>query len=140
MKTSLKKQWEDVCNEYARIFCTKHSYRFDPDMWVANDPGSIIEVCDMFVGIDEIRYDVDNNIPEEYFAEWYWKGLEVYELTGKKYMNYPSFCKGAPDEWTQERLEKIREAHKRIEEKEKELKQLIEEYEQPVGGIKVAHV
>lgn len=130
MKTNLKKQWEDICNEYARIFCAKHSYSFDPDMWVANDPGSVIEVCDMFVGIDEIRYDIDNDIPEEYFAEWYWKGLEVYELTGKNYMNYPSFCKGAPDEWTKERLENIREAHKHIEEKRKELKQLIEEYEQ----------
>lgn len=122
-----KAHWRDVCNEYLETFCKKHGYTYEPDMWVGDDPGGITEVCDMFVHLDDIRYDVDNDVPEDYFAKWYWKGLEVYELTGKKYMNYPSYCKGAPDGWTEERLEKIREANKRIKEKEEELRQLIEE-------------
>ena len=110
-----KAHWRDVCNEYLETFCWKHEYQYDPDMWIGNDPGTIVEVCDMFVKMDDIRYDVDNNVPEEYFAKWYWKGLDVYELTGENYMNYPSYCKGAPDKWTDEALDRVREAKKRVE-------------------------
>ena len=30
-------------------------------------------------------------------------------------MNYPSYCKGAPDKWTNEALGRVREARKRVE-------------------------
>lgn len=112
---ALKAQWRDICNIYLEEFCKKHEYKYDPDMWIGNDPGTIVEVCDMFVKMDDIRYDVDNNVPEEYFEKWYWKGLDVYELTGENYMNYQSYCKGAPDKWTDEALDRVREARKRVD-------------------------
>ena len=129
---ALKAEWCDICNQYLKLFCEKHEYTYEPYMWVGDEVGGIIEVCDMFVNFDDIRYDVDNDVPEDYFAKWYWKGLEVYQLTGKKYMNYPSFCKGAPDEWTEERMQAIREMNKRIEQEKEELQKLIsgcKEYE-----------
>ena len=112
---ALKAQWMDLCNIYLEEFCKKHGYKYEPDMLVANEPGTIIEVCDMFVHMDNIRYDVDNDIPESYFEKWYWKNLDVYELTGNSYMNYESFCKGAPEPYTDEQLDKIREAKRELE-------------------------
>jgi hypothetical protein len=64
--------------------------------------------------MEDIRYDIDNDIPEECFERWYWKSVDVYSLTKQKYMNYSSFCQGAPDPWTEERLNSIREAQKRV--------------------------
>lgn len=119
-KWDLMKSWNDICNKYLKAFCVKHDYKYEPD-WIGGDVGTIIEISDMFVNMDDIRYDVDNNIPEYKFANWYWKHLEVYELTGEYYLNYKSYCKGAPDEWTEERMNKIRENKKYIDRIKKEL-------------------
>ena len=110
-----KAHWKDLCNEYLEEFCNRHEFKYEKDAWIGDDPGTIVMVGDMFVNMDDIRYDVDNDVPEEYFCKWYWKGLDVYELTGEKYMNYPSYCKGAPDKWTNEALDRVREAQKRVE-------------------------
>lgn len=120
-----KALWKDVCNEYLDTFCEKHSYTYDKYVWLGGDPGTIANIGDLFVSMDDIRYDIDNDIPENYFEKWYWKGLEVYELTGQKYMNYPSYCEGAPDQWTAENLDKVREAKKRVEEAQKSLEEEI---------------
>lgn len=124
----LNNVWSNVCDSYLYEFCKRHGYVYEPDAWVGSDPGTTICVCDMFVSMDDIRYDVDNDIDPEWFSEWYWKGLDVYELTGEHYMNYPSFCKGAPDPWTKERIDSIRESKKRIEEAKKSLEEEIERY------------
>ena len=114
------KLWEDVCNEYLEAFCEKHEYEYEPKYaWVADDPGTVANIGDLFVGMDDIRFDIDNNVPESYFEKWYWKNLEVYELTGVHYMNYPSYCKGAPDNWSEERLQRARDAQKRLDEAKK---------------------
>lgn len=114
------KLWGDVCNEYLEAFCEKHEYEYEPKYaWVADDPGTVANIGDLFVGMDDIRFDIDNNVPESYFEKWYWKNLEVYELTGVHYMNYPSYCKGAPDNWSEERLQRARDAQKRLDEAKK---------------------
>ena len=78
--------------------------------------------------MDEIRYDVDNNINEDCFERWYWKKMEVAELTDytENYMNYESYCKGAPDYWTKERMQSIRASKKRLEEAKSDLLKEIE--------------
>lgn len=121
-----KALWKDVCNEYLEIFCWKHGYTYDKYVWVGDNPGTVANIGDLFVGMDDIRYDVDNNIPESYFEKWYWKNLEVYELTGCNYMNYPSYCEGAPDNWSDERLDRVREANKRLEQAKMEFNEEIE--------------
>ena len=112
--SSLKNGWYLICDKYLNEFCDKHEYAYEPDCWVANNPGTIANVGDMFVSMDDIRYDIDNDIPEEYFEEWYWKNIEVYELVGEKFMNYENFCKGCPDYWTEDKLESIRKAKQRV--------------------------
>jgi len=121
-------QWNDVCNEYLKAFCDKHEWPYEPDMWVGNDIGTIVMIGDMFVSMDNIRYDIDNDIPEEYFTKWYWKSLDVHELTdgAENYMNYENYCKGCPDYWTEERMQSIRESKARIEKAKKALEDEIQ--------------
>lgn len=111
---SLKSEWQELCNKYLKKFCDKHEYAYEEDCWVANDPGTIANIGDMFVSMDDIRYDIDNCIDIDCFEAWYWKSLEVYELFGEKYMNYESFCQGCPDYWTEDKLESIRKAKQRV--------------------------
>ena len=42
-------------------------------------------------------------------------------------MNYESYCKGAPDYWTEERMAQIRESKRRIEKAREELEQTIKD-------------
>jgi hypothetical protein len=126
-RARLESNWKEICNRYLELFCKKHGFKYDPADWIGSDPGTIIEVCDMFVSMDNIRYDVDNNIPVGDFEKWYWKNLELYELGVEHWMNFPSYCKGAPDEWTEERIARLKDSKKRIHEAEEDLKRAIEE-------------
>lgn len=123
----LRTQWKVLCNTYLEVFCKKHDFPFEPDMWVHDDPGTVVCVSDMYVNMDDLRYDIDHDVPETYFRAWYWKSLELYELCGEKYMNYESYCKGAPDYWTEERMAQIRESKRRIEKAREELEQTIKD-------------
>lgn len=120
--------WNEICFQYVEAFCQRHGYTPECDAWVGGEVGTTICINDMYIGMDEIRYDVDNKVPVEKFEEWYWKSLDVYELTGEKWLNYPSFCKGAPDPWPDERLNKIRESKKKIDKLKQELYEEIENY------------
>jgi len=128
---SLFIQWRDICNEYAKQFAEKHDidiqYELDHGLlWIGNDPGTICEMADMFIGMTEIRYDIDNNIPEEKFSEWYWKHLDHHEM-GLTYPNYESYCKGCPEPYTAEQLEKLKESQKRVAEAKQDLENCIKE-------------
>ena len=124
-----QERWNELCNEYLKEFCDKHEWQYEPDMWVAGNIGTIVMIGDMFVSMNNIRYDVDNNIPTDYFAKWYWKSIEISDLTdgAENYMNYENYCKEAPDYWTEERLQKIRASKKRVEEAKNELLKAIED-------------
>lgn len=124
-----QERWNDICNEYLKDFCDKHEWREVSDMWVSKKIGTIVVINGMFVSMDNIRYDIDNNVPKDYFAKWYWKSLKVSELTDgeKNYMNYENYCKGAPDYWTEERMQKILTSKIRIEEAKNELLKAIED-------------
>ena len=124
-----QERWDELCNEYLKEFCDKHEWQYEPDMWVAGNIGTIVMIGDMFVSMNNIRYDVDNNVPTDYFAKWYWKSIEISDLTdgAENYMNYENYCKEAPDYWTEERVQKIRASKKRVEEAKNELLKAIED-------------
>ena len=69
---SIKDRWANICNEYLEKFCRKHKYNIDPYPWVGDDPGTVAMIGDLLVGMDNMRYDIDNNIPEDFFEKWYW--------------------------------------------------------------------
>lgn len=126
----LKSGWQEICDKYLKEFCEKHEYAYEPDCWVANNPGTIANIGDMFVSMDDIRYDIDNDIPEEYFEKWFWKSLDIYELAGEKFMNYENFCKGCPDYWTEDKLESIRKAKQRVIDARDALEREINKYKE----------
>ncbi|WQJ53523.1 MAG: hypothetical protein [Wendovervirus sonii] len=128
----LKENWKNICNEYVQAFADKHEYDIEYELkndylWVGNDPGTIACIGDMFIGIDEIRYDIDYDVPENYFEEWYWKHLEAYE-NKQTYMNYESFCKGCPDPNEKERVLTI--LKNRVEDAKRSLEAAMDEYMQ----------
>lgn len=115
----LNKDWKQICDEYVRQFCKKHGYDIEWDLkndlvWVRNDPGTIACVGDMFVDMEDIRYDIDNDIPEDKYEEWYWTSMSRcdYDIP---YMNYKSFCQGCPDPVSKDQVKKIMQLHKNVE-------------------------
>lgn len=125
MVKTLISKWEEICNKYVKEFCKKHSYDSPEIFWIGNDPGTILCCNDMFIHMDDIRYDVDNNIPESYFEKWYWKRLDLYELGIEHWLNYSSYCKGAPDPYDEEKINEIKENQRNIDNLQKKLKELI---------------
>lgn len=130
---NLQEEWIQMCNFYLKLFCAKHGWSYEPDAWIGmslDNVGTTVEVCDMVIGMDDIRYDIDHDVDEEAFEQWYWKALEIYELTegGEKYMNYPSFCKGAPDYWTEERMQDLRDGARRVKAARESLEKEIAEF------------
>ena len=115
----LKKQYEFVCNAYAKAFAKKHDYQFDS--WV--EVGTIACFGDYFVDFHDIKHDIDNDIPKEKFLEYYDAILDYSSLNNEKEMimnelidnklrpfpNYKHWLKGAPRP-TQEEMDRLRKA------------------------------
>lgn len=127
----LEDRWTSICNEYVKEFCKRHEYDSEPDVdwyWIADNPGTLIEINDMFINMETIRYDVDKNVPEEKFEQWYWKNLELTELGVEHWLNYSSYCKGAPDIYTGERLKQLRCLKLKLDHDREEFEKTIREY------------
>lgn len=122
----LKSNFKEICNRYLEEFCNRHDYAYHPEDWIGGEVGGIIEIADMFVTMDNIRYDVDNDIPTDKFSDWYWNSVEHSEL-GLTYMNYPSYCNGAPDPYTQEQIQSIRDGQIRVRQAKEDLMKTIDE-------------
>ena len=75
----LRKKYEEACNAYLTKFIKKHDYQLEPYPWVGDEVGGVACIGDMFVGFNDIRYDIDHDVPEEYFDKWYWRSVEMYE-------------------------------------------------------------
>lgn len=132
-KRSLQQRWQELCNEYLKQFCKRHEYEYDEDAWIGIDKdnvGAIADIADMFISMDDIRYDVDHEVPIDSFEEWYWKRLDLHELGVERWMNYPNYCQGAPDEWTDERMNELRELHKQASDTKERLEELCKDYKE----------
>ena len=120
----LQRRWKNVCEEYLVSFCDKHEINPKTARWVGDEVGGVADLGDYFVDLLTIIYDVDNHIEKDKFFNWYNKQLEYADLN-MKYLNYQSFCKGAPQPKTDEELEAIRKAKKAVEDAQRELNELI---------------
>lgn len=129
----MRTSWKNICDNYVRVFCERHEidieYELKHDLvWMVNNPGTIACIGDMFVSMEDLRYDVDNNIHPDFFVKWYWTSVERAEL-GIKYMNYKSYCRGCPDPITPEKLEQIKESKKRLEQAQAVFEEAIKDYQ-----------
>jgi hypothetical protein len=84
----LKKQYDNICNTYVKIFCEKQDMDFEG--WVGNDVGSIACCNDFFFDLHDIILDIDTNQEEGYIINWYYDNLEIED----KNINYYSYIKG----------------------------------------------
>ena len=122
----LKERFKEIVNDYMYAWAEKHEYDYEEDMWVADNYGTICMVGDMFVSFDDVRYDIDNNLPEHIFDEWYWYSLEISEMGCKANVNLKSYAMGYRP-FSDEQLKLIRSASRKIKEQEEYLERLLEQ-------------
>lgn len=69
----LYQEYQNICNKYLQIFCEKHDFDYydAKDSWVANDIGGIVMVGDFFISLETIIVDIEEDVPEEKFIQWY---------------------------------------------------------------------
>lgn len=119
----IKENFETACEAYVRAFCQRHEIGFEG--WVRGRVGEVAGIGDYFFGMDEIRYDVDTEQPEEKIFEWVDYMNQLSSLGCTKRINYEHFCKGAPLPYSREDLMKIEEAQRKAAEAQRFLKECI---------------
>lgn len=128
---TLQEEFKDLCFKYLYEFNKKHELEMTErelkSCWIANEVGGIADLNDMYINFDDIRYDIDNDIPGDKIFDWYWNSVEHAEM-GVKYMNFESYCKGAPDPVPPSEFEHIKELRKKLIEIHQEFLDSIDEY------------
>lgn len=118
--TDIQKLYENACNNYARKFARKHELQFD--FWVADTPGTIAMFGDYYVDFGIIKYDIDNQVEQNKFTEYYDEMLEHAMLESNRkemisalkasklrpFPNYSNYVAGAPRP-TQEELQDLKD-------------------------------
>lgn len=131
----MKQQFETICNRYIKAFEQKHDYYFD--YWVADQVGTIACFGDYFIDFEQIRYDIDNDVPRGKFIEFYdaqldWAMIrnevetlidQLKEYRNKPYPNYHHWLKGCPTP-TEEELNELKAS---VERSKKLLVAILEE-------------
>lgn len=85
---SLKKQYNDACNQYVDVFCKKQNLQFDG--WVNDIVGEIVLCGDFFFNLSDIVFDVNSKQRKGAILNWYYDNLENKENS----INYYSYTKG----------------------------------------------
>lgn len=122
MGKELKQQFEEVCKAYLDAFVKRHDL-VSAD-WVG--PGVCEIVCandEVFLDLDDIRYDIDNAASLSVNEIWDWldycRRLEYLECPKK--INFPSWCKGAPKPYTLKMLDELEGLHQAVIDAKKKL-------------------
>lgn len=122
MEKGLKQQFEEVCKAYLDAFVKRHDL-VSAD-WIG--PGVCEIVCandEVFLDLDDIRYDIDNAASLSVNEIWDWvdycRRLEYLECPKK--INFPSWCKGAPKPYTLKMLDELEGLHQAVIDAKKKL-------------------
>ena len=91
--TQLWENYKKACNDYLQAFCQKHDFDFNSvdTGWVVDKPGTIIVIGDYFVSMEDIIVDIEQNVPEEKFLEYY-----DWSLNDGCNWNYETWLRGGP--------------------------------------------
>jgi hypothetical protein len=120
-KNKAKSLYEEGCNLYLHLFCEKHGFNAEyPDTcWIANNIGGVAFIGDYLVDMETMRYDIDNDIPEDQWIKWYGYSFECTAL-GLTSPNYKSWLKGCPT-YCQEQLDEVKRLRNNIHEAQHQL-------------------
>lgn len=87
---TLKQQYSSVVLKYTKAFCKKHDIEFE--YWAGGDIGTIAFIADYFFNFDDMRFDIDEDIPVGKITEWYNEGVEN-AMENKTWINYKNWLK-----------------------------------------------
>lgn len=85
---SIKKRYEDICNEYVDKFCEKQELYNNG--WVEDQVGGIVECSYLPFNFQDIVWDINSNQPKRLIIDWYYESVDNPE----KSINYYSYTKG----------------------------------------------
>jgi hypothetical protein len=88
----LKEEFEIVVNKYMGEFCVKQDMNLFH--WIGCDVGETVNIGDYYFNFDDIRRDIDQNVPVGVILDWYNESLEAH-YENETQINYRSYLMGA---------------------------------------------
>lgn len=104
----IAEEYKECCNRYLQMFCEKHGY--DCYSWI--DVGRTAEVGGYEFAFDDIRYDIEQNLPKGKIEEWYDYDAQIRALGLHQALTLKTFCQGVPVPFPPYRIEKLRNKRK----------------------------
>lgn len=86
--SKLKQRLDNCIDLYTDLFCQKQEC--DADGWIGNNKGGLNCFADCFLSFEDIRIDLEMNVPKGEIWKWYWDNIENHE----KAINYYSYVLG----------------------------------------------
>lgn len=126
-RVKLKAAFIKAVDAYMDEWCTKHGFEYGYDGWVADDTGGICMVGDYFVNFDDARYDIDNDLPETMYFDWYEYALDVYEVDTDRKITLEAYANGYRP-YTDTQIGMVKTGKAKIRELQKELDELIDSF------------
>ena len=129
---SLKSSMYNNIYEYTDRFLYKHGFTVEDDSfeWI-NMVGGIALVNDYYISFNDMRTDIDRNVPENKFFDWYEYRLEL-AMMGAHDCTYEMYLDDKLP-YTDEQLEDMRNHHKEIETHRELLEEIIKAETGPIS-------
>lgn len=116
-----------ACDNILRLFCEKHELHYDPNDWIAEEPGGCAMIGDYAVDMATMLTDLKMDAPEEEFIRWYDYTLELGVIDATiPTPNFEHWLRGCP-RYSQEQINGLRRAALRVQEAKNLLNELIRE-------------
>lgn len=116
---TLKKKWTELCMSYTEEFCKKHKMS-KYDMLDCD----ILIIDGNCINYEDIRYDINNDIEECKFSEWYDK-TQVQLSLGFPIISFKEYCEDVDNFYNNDSFIELQSIKKDLSEYEKEFDQLI---------------
>jgi len=100
-------QYQNACNNILKLFCKKHNYEFNEDLWTAGEVGTIALCDDVYVDLQDMITDLRKMADEDEFLRWYDYSYTAH-LAGVTPPNYRSWLSGCPRYSEEELNERIK--------------------------------
>ena len=84
----IKERLDNCIDLYTDLFCKKQCC--DEMGWIGNTKGGINCFADAYLSFEDIRIDLEMNVPKGEIFKWYWDNIE----NNKKAINYYSYVLG----------------------------------------------
>lgn len=125
--TQLLSAYYNSCNDLLQAFCNRHDFDYDDkESWVAGDVGDVACCGDYFFNMDVIVTDLEEEPDKNELIRWYDYDMRCNYL-GIPSVNYYSWLNGCPIR-TEEELQKLEEAQKRVMDAERAFRKMLAEY------------